>query len=63
MPMYEFHCPPCDVSRDVIVSLTDMDEGVMPPCRECGVPMERVDKVYATGHVFKGKWHKTAGEY
>ena len=63
MPMYEFQCEECDVTKDVIVTLTDMDEGRMPYCPSCGRDMERVPRVYANGHVFKGKWYKTSGDY
>ncbi len=39
MPLYEYRCPRCDETREVLARSA---ESARPPsCPECGVPMEK----------------------
>lgn len=51
MPLYEYHCEPCEVSRDVRHPITEEPEVV---CEACGEPMERL--IAAVSFRLHGHW-------
>lgn len=55
MPLFEYHCSTCNVSKDIIRTLKDMSEDIH--CQECGDVM---DKVITSGSfILKGGgWEK-----
>lgn len=50
MPLYEYKCPKCKQIRDVILSFSETNYGVV--CAECGGPMEKA--VASSSFVLKG---------
>ncbi len=51
MPIYDFECPRCGHREEVLI--LPGDNGEVPRCPHCGVPMKRVFSG-SVGLVFKG---------
>lgn len=62
MPMYEFECEKCKKVKDAIVKFSEADDPIACDCEE-DAKMIRVDKLYRTGHKYRGIWYKTTGQY
>lgn len=62
MPMFDFECEKCHKVKEIIVKFDDAEKPQPCDCEE-GALMQRVDKIYAPGHQYKGRWMKTAGSY
>lgn len=45
MPLYEYHCPSCDLTFEVLASLSEAQK--KGPCPECGRRVPRVVSIFA----------------
>ena len=45
MPLYEYHCPSCDLTFEVLTSLSEASK--KKPCPECGRRAPRIVSAFA----------------